>query len=64
MQKSKAQNQSNVVELTNDWQQVGGVLGNVMSRLQVVPAETSAAHGANEQSCSTVPARFVSRKAA
>jgi len=64
MKKSKAQCQSNVVELNNDWQQVGGVLGNVMSRLQVVPATQSSTQAANMQSTASAPARFVSRKAA
>ena len=39
MLKSKDPRKGDVVELSNDWQQVGGLLGNVMNRLQVVPAD-------------------------
>ena len=41
MLNSKVQKNADVVELTNDWQQVGGLLGNVMANLKVVPVAAS-----------------------
>ena len=42
MLKQETSQKGNVVELSNDWQQVGGLLDNVLSRLQVVPAGSGA----------------------
>ena len=49
MLKSKPLQSAEVVELRNDWQQVGGVLGNVMANLKVVPVAKSKASNCSQE---------------
>ncbi len=64
MKNSKTPRHSNVVEMSNDWQQVGGALGQMMSRLQVVPADQTSKRPSLEDKRRLQQARYATRKAA